>query len=123
MTKKIHRNDKVRNETAPSRMSPDWKTSPTSARPSPPICAELGISMPAELPGRDPYAMYDDLCQITGRTTVNRKATPSLIVGKASFVRALVDGCESCSGTATAAVCRNRSKPISTACNNSSLEG
>src|SRR5262245_18603858 len=26
----------------------------------------LGISMPADLPGRDPYSMYDDLCRITG---------------------------------------------------------
>jgi predicted GIY-YIG superfamily endonuclease len=27
----------------------------------------LGIFTPAELPGRDPYAMYDDLCRITGQ--------------------------------------------------------
>ena len=27
----------------------------------------LGIATPAELPGRDPYALYDDLCQITGQ--------------------------------------------------------
>ena len=27
----------------------------------------LGINLPAELPGRDPYAMYDDLCRITGQ--------------------------------------------------------
>jgi hypothetical protein len=27
----------------------------------------LGIKSPAELPGRDPYAMYDDLCRITGQ--------------------------------------------------------
>jgi hypothetical protein len=27
----------------------------------------LGIMSPAELPGRDPYAMYDDLCHITGQ--------------------------------------------------------
>jgi len=27
----------------------------------------LGITLPAELPGSDPYAMYDDLCQITGQ--------------------------------------------------------
>ena len=27
----------------------------------------LGIRLPAELPGRDPYAMYDDLCRITGQ--------------------------------------------------------
>ena len=26
----------------------------------------LGITTPAELPGRDPYAMYDDLCRVTG---------------------------------------------------------
>ena len=25
----------------------------------------LGIAIPAELPGRDPYALYDDLCRIT----------------------------------------------------------
>src|SRR5579862_9551837 len=25
----------------------------------------LGIATPAELPGRDPYALYDDLCRIT----------------------------------------------------------
>jgi predicted GIY-YIG superfamily endonuclease len=28
---------------------------------------QLGITSPAELPGRDPYAMYDDLCRITGQ--------------------------------------------------------
>jgi predicted flap endonuclease-1-like 5' DNA nuclease len=27
----------------------------------------LGITTPAELPGHDPYAMYDDLCRITGQ--------------------------------------------------------
>ena len=27
----------------------------------------LGITLPAELLGRDPYAMYDDLCRITGQ--------------------------------------------------------
>ncbi|HMF11667.1 MAG TPA: helix-hairpin-helix domain-containing protein [Gemmataceae bacterium] len=27
----------------------------------------LRITLPAELPGRDPYAMYDDLCRITGQ--------------------------------------------------------
>jgi hypothetical protein len=28
---------------------------------------QLGITTPSELPGRDPYAMYDDLCRITGQ--------------------------------------------------------
>jgi len=28
---------------------------------------QLGITSPDELPGRDPYAMYDDLCRITGQ--------------------------------------------------------
>jgi len=28
---------------------------------------QLGITTPAELRGRDPYAMYDDLCRITGQ--------------------------------------------------------
>jgi predicted GIY-YIG superfamily endonuclease len=27
----------------------------------------LGITSPAELPGSDPYALYDDLCRITGQ--------------------------------------------------------
>jgi predicted GIY-YIG superfamily endonuclease len=27
----------------------------------------LGIATPAGLPGRDPYALYDDLCRITGQ--------------------------------------------------------
>jgi hypothetical protein len=27
----------------------------------------LGIMSPADLPGRDPYEMYDDLCHITGQ--------------------------------------------------------
>src|SRR5262245_30875987 len=27
----------------------------------------LGITTPAELPGRDPYAMYDELCRITSQ--------------------------------------------------------
>jgi Pathogenicity locus len=28
---------------------------------------QLGITTPADLPGCDPYAMYDDLSQITGQ--------------------------------------------------------
>ena len=28
---------------------------------------QLGVTMPSELLGRDPYAMYDDLCRITGQ--------------------------------------------------------
>jgi hypothetical protein len=28
---------------------------------------QLGITTPSELQGRDPYAMYDDLCRITGQ--------------------------------------------------------
>src|ERR1700675_2921435 len=28
---------------------------------------QLGITTPADLPGRDPYAMYVDLCRITGQ--------------------------------------------------------
>jgi hypothetical protein len=28
---------------------------------------QLGIVSPAELLGRDPYAMYDELCRITGQ--------------------------------------------------------
>ena len=28
---------------------------------------QLGIMSPSDLPGRDPYAMYDDLCRITGQ--------------------------------------------------------
>src|SRR5262245_44345220 len=28
---------------------------------------QLGITIPGELSGRDPYAMYDDLCRITGQ--------------------------------------------------------
>ena len=28
---------------------------------------QLGITMPDNLPGRDPYAMYDELCGITGQ--------------------------------------------------------
>lgn len=27
----------------------------------------LGIHAPADLPGRDPYAMYDELCEKTGQ--------------------------------------------------------
>jgi hypothetical protein len=27
---------------------------------------QLGINTPAELPGRDPYQLYQDLCRITG---------------------------------------------------------
>ena len=27
---------------------------------------QLGITTPGDLPGRDPYALYDDLCRITG---------------------------------------------------------
>jgi hypothetical protein len=28
---------------------------------------QLGIASPGDLPGRDPYAMYDELCEITGQ--------------------------------------------------------
>jgi hypothetical protein len=28
---------------------------------------QLGITMPSELEGRDPYAMYHELCRITGQ--------------------------------------------------------
>ena len=28
---------------------------------------QLGITQPADLLGRDPYEMYDDLCRITGQ--------------------------------------------------------
>jgi len=27
----------------------------------------LGIMLPGDLPGRDPYVMYDELCRITGQ--------------------------------------------------------
>src|SRR5579871_5750431 len=27
---------------------------------------QLGITAPAELAGRDPFALYDDLCRVTG---------------------------------------------------------
>jgi hypothetical protein len=27
----------------------------------------LGITQPGDLPGRDPYALYDELCRITGQ--------------------------------------------------------
>src|SRR3954469_14354934 len=28
---------------------------------------QLGITVPIDLVGRDPYAMYDDLCRLTGQ--------------------------------------------------------
>lgn len=28
---------------------------------------QLGIRSPGDLPGRDPYALYDDLCRLTGQ--------------------------------------------------------
>jgi hypothetical protein len=28
---------------------------------------QLGVEAPSDLSGRDPYAMYDDLCRITGQ--------------------------------------------------------
>ena len=28
---------------------------------------QLRINSPADMPGRDPYSMYDDLCRITGQ--------------------------------------------------------
>jgi Pathogenicity locus len=28
---------------------------------------QLGIKSPSELPGRDPYTMYEDLCRVTGK--------------------------------------------------------
>jgi predicted GIY-YIG superfamily endonuclease len=35
---------------------------------------QLGITTPGDLPGRDPYAMYDDLCRIT-----NQRHDPCLL--------------------------------------------
>jgi hypothetical protein len=35
---------------------------------------QLGITLPADLPGRDPYAMYDELCRIT-----NQRHDPCLL--------------------------------------------
>ena len=32
---------------------------------------QLGITVPSDLLGRDPYAMYDDLCRITGQRHVS----------------------------------------------------
>ena len=40
-----------------------------NARQDPAVAADLrqlGITSPGELSGRDPYALYDDLCRITG---------------------------------------------------------
>jgi Pathogenicity locus len=31
------------------------------------VLRRLGITSPGDLVGRDPYAMYDDLCRLTGR--------------------------------------------------------
>ena len=31
------------------------------------MTGSLRITSPGELPGRDPYALYDDLCRITGQ--------------------------------------------------------
>src|SRR5690349_20636986 len=31
------------------------------------VLRRLGITSPGDLVGRDPYAMYDDLCRMTGR--------------------------------------------------------
>jgi Pathogenicity locus len=28
---------------------------------------QLGVTEPGDLPGRDPYEMYDDLCRVTGQ--------------------------------------------------------
>ena len=28
---------------------------------------QLGVAFPSDMPGRDPYKMYDDLCRITGQ--------------------------------------------------------
>jgi hypothetical protein len=66
---------------------------------------------------------HRELPQVDARCPVSRKATPSLTVGRATFVYGLVVGRASCSGVAAAACCRRRSKPCSTARSSSSLEG
>jgi hypothetical protein len=45
------------------RNSPTWSSFPTSAPPSPPTSSSW--AWPNDLLGRDPYALYDELCRLT----------------------------------------------------------
>jgi hypothetical protein len=47
----------------------------------------LGITSPSELPGRDPYALYDDLCRLTGQ-----RHDPCLLDTFIAAVRYMEDG-------------------------------
>jgi hypothetical protein len=50
------------------RRDPEWLTALEEMQMK--VAADLrllGVAKPADLVGRDPYAMYDELCQVTGR--------------------------------------------------------
>ena len=59
-----------RRESSKSNQGRDLRRLEDIPNVGPAIAADLrrlGITLPAELPGCDPYAMYDDLCRITGQ--------------------------------------------------------
>ena len=60
----------VRPKKKPARGKRDVSRLEDIPNIGPAIAADLrrmGITTPAELPGRDPFAMYDELCRITGQ--------------------------------------------------------
>ena len=60
----------VRPKKKPARGNRDVSRLEDIPNVGPAIAADLrrmGITTPAELPGRDPFAMYDELCRITGQ--------------------------------------------------------
>ena len=60
----------VRRESSKSNEGRDLRRLEDIPNVGPAIAADLrqlGITAPGDLLGRDPYAMYDDLCRLTGR--------------------------------------------------------
>jgi len=59
-----------RRTTGKAEVAQDVATLEEIPNVGPAVAADLrrlGITLPGELSGRDPYAMYDDLCRITGQ--------------------------------------------------------
>ncbi len=48
-------------------MSPPWRTSPNVGPAVADDLRRLGITSPADLLGRDPYELFEDLCEKTGQ--------------------------------------------------------
>src|ERR1700693_5628950 len=67
MTRKSEQNSSIRRPAESSREVARLEEIPNVGPAVAADLRQLGISSPDELLGRDPYAMYDDLCRITGQ--------------------------------------------------------